>query len=319
MSEEISKPGYVAEDVQIMQKPLTDNEIQETEIPKDGHCILTAWSWATKQDYSDVEHALIQEVTGNIELYSAWSTSDIIEDLERYLAKRDYAFDMVDFVINALVNASGKVCIIYDCYQGAIRTTTVEPIGKKDPMVVTLSKYGWLHYNLCNIKDRQISNNRPEVIVLSSDDDSEDFITRNDFTSTSSAIKQVKLEPGIDRTELSTMANEELSLKATNTNGSDAIQFDRNFSTSMVSRERCKYSSLLDSSDDSSSDDDEDSIEGSEASEPADSEQTGIALKDSNLPYLHNDMSLPIYSQKKEKYTTQEIISFLVGGCPGRW
>lgn len=311
MSEKMWKPGDVTTDVETMQKHFTENGIFETEIPKDGHCILTAWSWATKQDYSDVEHALIQEVTGNIELYSAWSTSDIVEDLERYLAKRDYACDMVDFVINALVNASGKVCIIYECYQGAIRTTTVEPIGKKDPMVVTLSKYG-LHYNLCNIKGHQKSNNQTEVIVLSSDDENENFIARNDFTSTSSATRQVKLEPGIDHSELPTMTNEELSSKATNSNGSDAIQFDGNFTASMVSLERCKYTSLLDSSDDSSSDDEDDSIEGSEASETADSEQTGIALEDNNLTYLHNDMSLPIYSQKKEKYSTQDIIKIML-------
>ena len=127
--------------------------------PSDGHCMMHAWSIALKnsreiqdkREYIHLPILIYREFTENINLYKSFvsDTTDIYEEVLKYLQDGNYASEVGDLVFQALANITEISAMIYteDVEGSPVQYSLVKPISGQSKGLINLLKIDQ-HYDV---------------------------------------------------------------------------------------------------------------------------------------------------------------------------
>ena len=122
--------------------------------------MLHAWSKAlensreiqNKPNYIQLRSLIHDEFTENLDSYINFisNTTNIAEELHKYLEDRNYASDLGDLVLQALANAteiSAMIYVVEDGKGSPVQSSIVRPINGQSKGLINLLKRGQ-HYDV---------------------------------------------------------------------------------------------------------------------------------------------------------------------------
>ena len=127
--------------------------------PSDGHCMIHAWDIALKNsrqipnkpNYQQLCSSIHHELTKNNNRYRDFisNTTNMDEEVQKYLQHKNYASEVGDLVLPALANVTDISAIIYteDGEGVAVQSSTVKPINCQSKGSINLLKKGQ-HYDV---------------------------------------------------------------------------------------------------------------------------------------------------------------------------
>ena len=128
-------------------------------VPSDGHCMIHAWNIAlensreirNKPKYVQLYNSIYHEFTKNINCYRNFisNTTNIAEEVHKYLKHGNYASEVGDLVLQALANVTKVTAMIYteDGESKLVQSSFVEPINSQCSGSINLLKTGQ-HYDV---------------------------------------------------------------------------------------------------------------------------------------------------------------------------
>ena len=133
-------------------RPKTFTNYQIIKAPSDGHCMIHAWNIAlenskeiqNKPKYIQLCNLIYHEFTENINRYRNFisNTTNIAEEVHKYLQYRNYASEVGDLVLQALANVTEISAMIYiaDEKGRPIQSSFVKPINGQSKGLINLLK-----------------------------------------------------------------------------------------------------------------------------------------------------------------------------------